>query len=431
MAYDWEKHKNAMGTLDDMLGFPSKPSRMPSAPFNAVPPAQAAPNIFDTRNATPQDYAQMRSTIPNMGKISRGVFDYEDDKTGYAGATLPSGDKIGAQGLEIAQGSTGYQTYQAPGGGTYTVPQGTFKRTPQQMKNVEEHRIALGLPAGTDPVAAEEQQRKINEAKAGIGARQIIKSLREINMSDEDIKREIGFTPSMSKTEVFKRLKNLGTGESATSPDAQTRSVRMERIGQKADRASDGTPANAAALAQDYEAYLNQPSADPMNDKSNREYMNPTQKREYDRFIERVAYGKPDEKQKERVSKIMVDVAIKRQNEENLIKAKAAKEAIRAGINAAKDEYNGNAKVEWYKEKSTRIKALEAKRENKYSWSETDQKKLDWLLDEVAAGYQPTVAPAPSAPKQQAPAAAIAYLKANPEQASAFKAKYGYLPEGL
>ena len=31
----------------------------------------------------------------------------------------------------------------------------------------------------------------------------------------------------------------------------------------------------------------------------------------------------------------------------------------------------------------------------------------------------------------QAPAAAIDYLKKNPNQAAAFKAKYGYLPEGF
>jgi hypothetical protein len=35
-----------------------------------------------------------------------------------------------------------------------------------------------------------------------------------------------------------------------------------------------------------------------------------------------------------------------------------------------------------------------------------------------------------SAPKQTAPQAAIDYLKAHPEAKEAFKAKYGYLPDG-
>lgn len=382
--FDDDKKKNAMS------GFPDAPTFQP------------APNIFNP--------APPRASIPIQSNPTGG---------GYGAVLNPNAQRFSGSGMASMDGTAppiaGGTTYHNPGGGAVTLP----STAPVPATSLEGR--GLPLPLGPNATQAEtikhkmltedalarerldsmdathlaedRQARILNESKAGFGARQIIKSLKEAGMGEDEIKKEIGLTPTtqMSKVEGFRKLRELASrkaegGEGGGTQADQNRARRMERILQRADF-KNGVPSNAPGRAIVLDTFYNDTGPDPLSDKTNREYMNDKDKREYDRYMGQVAFGRPDKDLEKRVQTTSEKIQKKREVEYEKRQAGDIQSQLDIKIqNAANKEEDM-----WWNEKKDQLNVLLRKKKNAEGnpalFTETDQLALDAIDAALLRGY--------------------------------------------
>lgn len=310
--------------LDRMENLQPTGTRVPN--FNPPTPSPQQPGMFNPELATPQDFSRMRSRIPDMGQIGRGEFGrttpFKDPVTGAilfkpegsAGATMPNGQRIGSPMASAPiQGDT--QTYNAPGGGTFAVPKGALDYTPEQLNDAQ----SLGFGSVDEMNRAHRQAGRVNDSKARMGSRSIIKSLRDQGMKDQEIKDQAMLTPQMSATEAYRRLTELNNRRADNSAQARNQARIDQRISGKerwdVDEQGNRTPKNQAARLSVMANEMQSTGPDPANEKTVYDELTPGQKREYERYRKMVANGVAMSEKEKRIGNMISGIQNKREQE--------------------------------------------------------------------------------------------------------------------
>lgn len=260
--------------------------------------------------------------------------------------------------------------------------------TPEEIARQDEIRkkIESNIAMGGERYTPEEQRRiqqekNIADAKAGIGAQAMIKSIGDkTGMTKEEIGKAIGWEPgsSMSRQEALRKLKSFNSARKKTEDSSPRAAREIEEITKKAERDENGIAANDAARFEDIDSALNVPGADPLSEDPLRNSMTPSQEREYELLRNKVSSDRARGNDFKKMEKFVEDIQRKDRQRFELKQAKEAKEAINAAKKVAKDkaqrELVNNAKDEF-----DRITKLLKEYED---YSERDLKK-EGLADKV------------------------------------------------
>lgn len=340
---------NAYGTGND-LPLPVPPLATmtnPELPLPVPPlatPTQPAPDIFTPQASTP------RYTGPNapamLAPWTAVQQPTELPMGGTATMTSPTAPAIPQPAPEVR--------YPAEVGRTATGQPVELAPAQTQQQFEQEQAQALGIQQGSTLRQGITQQQQVNESKANIASRQIIKELRGQGMTDDQIRDATGIgTEEMSRTEAYRRLAKLSQSRTDTSPQAARQQREMERINDRArygeDDEGNRTAKNQAARFVEINRDAQSTGPDPEMTDSIYDSLTPSQKREYDRYQRHVSDGVARSNEERRINDMIKNEQKKREDDyakkQEQIKFQREEDAIaraeqRVQSQQARDELN-------------------------------------------------------------------------------------------
>ena len=164
-------------------------------------------------------------------------------------------------------------------------------------------------PEARKIIAEAQQQTTIKESGARSANQKIVKSLRDQGVTDDQIKAAIG-TPK-TNYEQFQKLNRLQkTEQLKRGADSRTQKA-MDRLYQSARTNEDGTPKNRSGAAVEAYEFFQGTGKDPSNDKSFYDRLSPSQRKEFDRYIESASRNSATQNQERRIGQFKKEIVRK------------------------------------------------------------------------------------------------------------------------
>jgi hypothetical protein len=318
-------------------------------------------------------------------------------------------------------------------------------RVGQIQKEVGAIADAMGLvgPERDKFMREQSQAQTVKEAKAGIGARTLIKSLQREGMTNEEIKKAIGGTEGKTKSQVQSELQRVQR-DRASQRRIQSEDTRISEqsnvIAGMEERDDQGVAMNDAARFVDMERTLSGSGADPDGEPLMNS-LTASQKREFNRLRDKVASDRARGNDFSRLEKFVTDAELKA----NRKYLKAQEQERKSTLAAAQKKAQTDEEKAWV---GNMIKEADALKDTEKEYLEADKKTREemmtpeqfrelqnrrgQIMGQIGQFNQGKVqAPQGEAPQDNRQSVIDAFMKANPnmtsEQAEAEAKARGYI----
>jgi hypothetical protein len=275
-----------------------------------------------------------------------------------------------------------------------TLPE-TRDRTSGQLAGTispTEQATIDALGGGADAIKAvreARQQQIIKESGSRAATDKITASLKDQGITEDAIVEATkGAKTQFEKFQAINRLQKKETLKRIrTEKDKRVAS----RISKRAKRNEDGTARNDPAVAEDYDSFFTE--INPATGKPNQDLMTPSQKREYNRYMEKVSRGNVSDSEAGRIENIKKRVSGKIKVAESARLVEVRRKEMQEDI----DNAQSKAEKDFYSNLKSQIDGIQARidegsytpAQKKAGLEKQHEIQMRELMNKRAAGYNP------------------------------------------
>jgi hypothetical protein len=257
--------------------------------------------------------------------------------------------------------------------------------TPEEIARQE--AIGAGISGSKEQQEAQQlyrqakQETTIRESGAKSAKEKIARSLRDGGMTEDAIKDAV--KDAKTEQERFQALNRLQRKETLKRTGTASDKRVTDQITRKARRDEEGGAKNDAAVAEDFDTFFSDSGPDPLiTDKSNLDFLTPSQKREYKRFRSKAARGNVSDSDTRRIAKFQRDIETKRERTFNKSEAQKAENALTLASKKAQTAED-NAQISAIKANLSEIKSRLEDKNSKTKPSKDEKTSLSIRRQEL------------------------------------------------